>query len=167
MDIKTACSNVTDFHRISKCLQRECGVILARKKLLPYITLIVQFNQGLHDRTVVDLLPPSQFESPRHTSRVHIADVVDELAQPHHYIAVHNLNMIDVEEHLHPFRADTFDQLDAPIHVVAHITWMAFHFDVHTAIEHLKTKIDLLRLSVSNDLFESLDAMIHALFVGD
>ena len=46
-----------------------------------------------------------------------LADAADD-------VAVHDLHVVDVEEQLHVRRADTFDQIDAEIHVVTEVTGM-------------------------------------------
>ena len=95
-------------------------------------------------------------------------DIVAVLADPADDVAVHDLDVVDVEEQLQAGRADPLDDVDAVVGVVALVAGMPLHrVRVHPRVEHLQAERDALLLGVADDLLEALDAVGGADVVGD
>ena len=78
-------------------------------------------------------------------------------------VAVHDLHVIEIEEEAKTRRADLVDDPHAVVDVIALEAGMAFHGVARDAgVEHLHRQVDLLLLSVADDLLESFDAVLDA-----
>ncbi len=80
---------------------------------------------------------------------------------------MHDLHVIDVEEHLHALGADALENLDRPVHVVAEIIGVPLHLDVHARVEHFERERDFLLLRVAGDLLEAVHHVFHAFLVAE
>ena len=97
-----------------------------------------------------------------------MGDVVAVLADAADDVAVHDLDVVDVEEQLQVGRADPLDDVDAVVGVVALVAGMPLHrVRADAGVEHLEAEGDPLLLGVADDLLEALDAVVGADVVGD
>ena len=140
----------------------DCIGSRSRDELLAHETLVARGHDRLQDGRDVQLLAVVHLVAAGHAGNVIMADVLVELLDPRDDVALHDLHVVDVEEDLHPRRADLLADLGGPLDPVALVVGMAFHLDVHPAVEHLDAQVDLLLLGIADDLLESFDRVLDA-----
>lgn len=95
-----------------------------------------------------------------------MADVVDVLPDSPHYIAVHDLHVVNVEQQLHSRGIDALDQVDAVVDVVAVIARMALHrMRVVAGVEVFEAQVHALLFGQRDHLFPAFHAVLVGLFV--
>src|SRR5580700_12245996 len=101
--------------------------VSSRNELLTYETGVFQFEQLSHDRRIVDLLRIVEFRPARIPGRVNVANDILALFQSPDHVAVHDLNVINVEEQLDSRRADFAQDAREPVKIIALVARMTFH----------------------------------------
>ena len=94
--MRTVRLHVAQRHGLPQALQGVAG----GDEFLADVPLIADFEQRLHDWRIVDFLLLIELTAARVAGCVHMRDVVTVLAKARNDIAVHDLNVIDVEEQL-------------------------------------------------------------------
>lgn len=89
--------------------------------------VVADLQQRLHDGGVVDLLVLVELAAAGISSSVNVADVVLVETQTANDVAVHDADVVDVEEQFEVGAADVFDEIDAEVHVIAEVAGVAFH----------------------------------------
>lgn len=129
---------------------------------------VAEIEEGAEDGGVVDLLGGVEFGAAGDAGGVDMADEVPKLAHPADDIAVHDLDVVDVEEEFHPGRIDAADEIGATIDIVPEVSRVSFHgVGIVAAVEMFEAEIDAGGLGVGDDLLPGLDAMAGAGVVGD
>lgn len=107
--------------------QRQNRIIPGGDEFVSDEVVVADFEQRLHDGGVVDLLVLVELAAARISSSVNVADVILVNAQAANDVAIHDANMVDVEEQLEVGAADLLDKIDAEVHVIAKVARVAFH----------------------------------------
>lgn len=89
--------------------------------------VVADFEQGLHDSRVINLLVFVQFAATRIAGSVDVADVILVHAQTADDVAVHDADVVDIEEQLEIGAADLLDEIDTEVHIVTKVAGVAFH----------------------------------------
>src|SRR5262245_30376433 len=113
-------SDVAEHHRLLQPRQRVAG----RDELLADVALVADLDERFHDRLVGDLLLVVELAAAGVARGVDVADVVLVLADAADHVAVHDLNVVDVEQELQVRRADPLDDVDAVLGVVPLVAGM-------------------------------------------
>src|SRR5207245_5735742 len=95
-------SDVAECHGLPQPVERVAG----GDELLPDVALVTNLQERLHDRLVADLLLVVELAATGVAGRVDVADIVPVLADAADDVAVHGLDVVDVEEELEIRRAD-------------------------------------------------------------
>ena len=90
-------------------------------------TLVAGFQDRLHDRWIVDFLSIIEFGSAWIPRCVVMANHVFVLADSANDVAIHHLNVVDIEQQFHVRRANLLDQLHAEVDIIAKVTRMSLH----------------------------------------
>ena len=150
-------------HRRSRTASRRPARGSRGNELLADVALVADLDQLPHDRRIVDLLFVVEFRSARIAGRVDVADHVLAFFEAADHVAVHDLHVVDVEQQLHPRRADLADDVGDLIDVVALVTGMALHRVRGIArVEVFDADRDTLFLGVSGQLLQPRDAIVGA-----
>src|SRR4051794_8697891 len=72
-------------------------LVAHRDELLPDKPAVAELHQRLHQRTIVDLLGVIDFTAAGDAGGVHVRDIWEVLPQARDDIAVHDLDVIDIE----------------------------------------------------------------------
>ncbi len=137
--------------------------VSGRDEFLSDVSLITEFVEFPHDRGEVDFLLIIQFVSTWTASDMDMPDDVDVFIESSHDIAVHDLNVVDVEEHLDPFGANITDDLCDKIDVIALVSRVSLHrVGTITGVEMFEAQCDLGSLGEAGELLESYDAIFEA-----
>jgi hypothetical protein len=83
------------------CVCRLGQGIPSRDEFLPNVAVMAQLDQHTHHPGIVNLLRTVQFPATRIARCMHMPNHVVILSQPPDYIAVHDPDMIDIEQQLH------------------------------------------------------------------
>ena len=105
----------------------EDGVAPGGDEFVGGEVVVADFEEGLHDGGVVDLLVLVELAATGIAGGVDVADVFFVNAQAADDVAIHDADVVDVKKQLEIRTADLLDEIDAEVHVVAEIAWMAFH----------------------------------------
>ena len=139
--------------------------VSGRDEFLSDVSLITEFVEFPHDRGEVDFLLVVEFVSARATSDVDVSDDIDMLIESAHDIAVHDLNVVDVEKHFDPFGANIADDLCDKIDVITLVSRVSFHrVGTIAGIEMFEAQSDLGSLGEASELLESCDTIFDAFF---
>lgn len=153
--------HITHHRRVT---QGEDGIVPGGDELVGDEVVVTDFEDGLHDGGVVDLLMLVELAAAWISCGVDVADVVLVNAQAANDIAVHDADVVDVEEQLEVRAADVLDEIDAEVHVVAKVAGMAFHrVGAVTRIQVLEDQGDALFLGERQHLFPGGEAGVDGL----
>lgn len=157
MGIALAFLDVEQGHRFAEACER----IACWDELVAYIAGEACLGDGLGDGAVVYFLRIIQLVPTGVAGGVVVGDVVGVLADAGYDVAIHDLDVEDVEKQLHPGRTDLLDDLHAIIGMVALIARHAHHLYRHSAIEYFQADIDLLLLGIADDFL--IHCRLHCL----
>ena len=142
--------------------------VSGRDEFLSDVSLITEFVEFPHDRGEVDFLLIIQFVSTWTPSDMDMPDDIDMFIESAHDIPVHDLNVVDVEEHFDPFGANTADDLCDKIDVIALVSGVSLHrVGTIAGVEMFEAQSDLGSLGEASELLESCDAIFDAFLTGD
>ena len=118
---------IANFYRLA---QRRHW-IAHRHEFLAHKTLVTGFQDGAHHRGVIDFLRLVNFIAARISRRVIMRDVRMILPDARDQVAVHDLDVIEVEENLDALGADLAADFDRRFQMVGEIIRVPAHVDVH------------------------------------
>lgn len=137
--------------------------VSGRDEFLSDVSLITEFVEFPHDWGEVDFLLVVQFVSARATSDMDMSDDIDMFIESAHDIAVHDLNVVDVEEHFDSFGANIADDLRDKVDVITLVSRVSLHrVGTIAGIEMFEAQSDLGSLGEAGELLESCDAIFEA-----
>lgn len=129
--------------------------------------LVAAFCDGAHDGRVVDFLVVVEFVTAGISCGVDVADEGCAFLVPADDIAVHDLDVVDVEEHFHAFGGDFAADVEGVVDVVAPVIGVALHGFVDAGVEHLEAERDFFFLGVGDDFLEAVDHVAACGVVGE
>ena len=103
------------------------GVVPGGDELLGDVAFVAGFDDLAEDGGVVDFLGVIEFGAAGVAGGVVVADELVVLADAADDVAVHDGDVVDVEEEFEVGRADAADEVEAEVGVVAEVAGMAFH----------------------------------------
>ena len=120
--------------------------------------------ESAHDRREIDFLFVVQFVSTRVPCDVDMSDDIDELIEAAHDITVHNLNMVDIEEHLYAIGSDRANNFGNEIDIIPLVAWMPFHrMGAISGIQVFEAEGHAKFFCERGEMFETENAVFDAL----
>ena len=80
---------------------------------------------------------------------------------------MHDLHVVNIEEHLHALRSHQPTNLHRAVDVVAEIIRVPLHLFAHLRVQHLETQRHFFLLRVTGDFLQPLDHILGADFIGN
>src|ERR1035441_277504 len=104
----------------------ERGHLIARRdKLLTHVALVAGFDDGPHNGGIADFLRLINLVPAWIPARVVVRKIGVVFLDAGDDVALHDLHVVDVEQYLHPLRADLAADLDRRLDMVAEIVRVA------------------------------------------
>lgn len=120
--------------------------------------VVADFEQRLHDGGVVDLLVLVELAAARIAGCVDVTDVVLMETQAANDVAVHDADVVNVEEQLEIGAADVFDEINTEVHVIAEVARVAFHrVGAVAGVQVLQDKRDALLFGERQHLLPDIE----------
>lgn len=124
------------------------------------ISLEAGGDDGLHDAWVIQFLRLINFGATGNAACVVVIEVLMILPDRIADVAIHDLHVEDVVEQFEPFRADAFDQFNAPRGVIALIVFVAAF-----AVQQFHHERDFVLFGERHEALQSDGAVFQALLI--
>src|ERR1041385_5270103 len=142
--------------------------IASWNELLAHVSLIAGIDERAHHAGEVDLLRVIELAAAGNAGHMNVPDPLGVAADAADDVAVHDGDVVDIEQQLGVLGIDAPDDLGAVIDVVALVAGMAFHgMRIVASVEVLEYHVDMAWRGVGGDLAETLDGVGRSLFSGD
>ncbi len=146
--------------------QGEDGVIPGGDELLGDVAFVTGFEDLTHDGWVVDFLSVVDFCPARISCGVVMRYVLVIVADAPDDVAVHDRDVVDIEEQFEVFRAHAFDEVYAEVDVIAEVARMPHHWlGAVAGVKMFEGEGDALFLSQGQNFFPSVDAALGGFFI--
>ena len=109
-------------------LVQRCHLVPQRHKLLPHVTLIAGVQDRLHDGRIIDFLGVVDFVATGIPRCVIMGDIRMNFLDPRDDVTLHDLDVINIEQNLHPLRPDLLANFNRRFQRIAKIIGMTPHF---------------------------------------